>query len=77
MRTKNTRLLKLLDINGGREYVCIHIYKYIKFLIFNRRIESVRIWYDRSLLSPENSASSKHVSSPENLAQVYSPTALS
>jgi hypothetical protein len=32
IRTKNMRLLKLLDINGGREYVCINIYKYIEFL---------------------------------------------
>jgi hypothetical protein len=25
MRTKNMRFLKLLDINGGKEYICIII----------------------------------------------------
>jgi hypothetical protein len=28
------RLLKLLDITAGREYVYIYLYKYIKFLTY-------------------------------------------
>ena len=33
-RTKNMRLLKLLDIHEGREYAYINRYKYIKFLTY-------------------------------------------
>src|SRR5919202_1639869 len=34
VRTKNMRLLKLLDIHEGREYAYINRYKYIKFLTY-------------------------------------------